>query len=81
MTSGAVLMSPTSRRYSRRYSLDLSDEAHRELALAAARDDLKTSARLRALIQLWQDDPDLQERALALGLQIQASDRRPADMT
>lgn len=81
MTSGSVLMTPASRRYSRRYSLDLADEAYRELALAAASDDLKTSARLRALIQLWRDDPDLQERALKLGLEIQASDRRPSDMT
>lgn len=80
MTSGALLMS-ANRRYPHRFNFDMTAEMYQELAVATAHDRLKTSARLRALVQLWQADPELQQRALDLGLQIQTSDRRPADMT
>lgn len=63
------------RRHPRRLSVDLSEEMHRSLRRAAAEDDITVAHRIRALIQLWTTDADVQATANSLAAQMKAAER------
>lgn len=49
-------------KWSARISMTASREMKRQLELARLDDGIEVTARLRAMIQLWQDDPQLRGR-------------------
>lgn len=55
----------------RRMSLDLAHTVRDRLETASERDGIAAPARVRALVSIWQSDPQLQQRAAAVARQQQ----------
>lgn len=64
-----------------RVTVDIPDSAHAAMQELSLVDKVATSARLRALSVLWQQDPELAARAAALAQQLRVDARRRAVIT
>lgn len=71
-TSTRSKSSTPSKRHERRLSLPLTDDQDRTLKLARVEDDIDTTTRIRAMIEIWADDPKLRKRVDKLAAQRSA---------
>ena len=60
--------------HKKRVNVDLDLETHAWLAQMRRRDRLKTTERLRALLALAREDPDLNRRVLEKAAELDAAD-------
>lgn len=63
---------PERKTHPKRPSLTLTEEQDRDLKLARVEDDVDTTTRIRAMIELWQTDPALRKKVDKLAKQRSA---------